>query len=131
MERLPWHDALYFVTTTLTTVGYGDVVVHSPLGKLAVLVMMAVGVVLIPLRTSQLHSQMVNQRVLAGARRPGGPAAVRWRRTPAPRAWAHALQPPSSRLAQAHHSCVSTLSLPPRQAPCPTAAGRLCCCPRG
>ena len=32
IERMPWHDALYFVTTTLTTVGYGDVVVTSSLG---------------------------------------------------------------------------------------------------
>ncbi len=33
VERLPWHDALYFVTTTLTTVGYGDVVVRSMAGE--------------------------------------------------------------------------------------------------
>jgi hypothetical protein len=29
VERIPFHDALYFVTTTLTTVGFGDVVVVS------------------------------------------------------------------------------------------------------
>lgn len=29
---MPFHDALYFVTTTLTTVGYGDVVVKSAHG---------------------------------------------------------------------------------------------------
>lgn len=33
MERMPWHDALYFVTSTLTTVGYGDVVMKSSLGE--------------------------------------------------------------------------------------------------
>jgi hypothetical protein len=33
MEKIPWHDALYFVTTTLTTVGYGDVVVKSNMGE--------------------------------------------------------------------------------------------------
>ena len=32
VERLPWHDALYFVTTTLTTVGFGDVVCKTPIG---------------------------------------------------------------------------------------------------
>ena len=32
MERIPWHDSLYFVTSTLTTVGYGDVVVKSSMG---------------------------------------------------------------------------------------------------
>ncbi len=30
VERIPFFDALYFVTTTLTTVGYGDVVAVSP-----------------------------------------------------------------------------------------------------
>lgn len=29
---MPFHDAVYFVTTTLTTVGYGDVVVKSSVG---------------------------------------------------------------------------------------------------
>jgi hypothetical protein len=33
IEKMPWHDALYFVTTTLTTVGYGDVVVKSSVGE--------------------------------------------------------------------------------------------------
>lgn len=33
MEKLPWHDALYFVGSTLTTVGYGDVVVRSSMGE--------------------------------------------------------------------------------------------------
>lgn len=121
MEKLPWHDALYFVGSTLTTVGYGDVVVKSsagacvlrgqnrmnlclhawfkgvqvdhicctssygcvstrllwscallvlicavmrvclpcpPAGRLFVLVMMLVGVVLIPVRASQLYSRL-------------------------------------------------------------------------
>lgn len=31
-ERMPWHEALYFVTTTLTTVGFGDVVVRTAPG---------------------------------------------------------------------------------------------------
>lgn len=33
MEKMPWHDALYFVGSTLTTVGYGDVVVTSSIGR--------------------------------------------------------------------------------------------------
>jgi len=33
MEKMVWHDALYFVASTLTTVGYGDVVVKSSMGK--------------------------------------------------------------------------------------------------
>lgn len=67
VERIPFFDALYFVTTTLTTVGYGDVVVVSPLGKAAVLAMILVGVVLIPVQTSQLYSQLTARRLTLGA----------------------------------------------------------------
>ena len=66
VERIPFHDALYFVTTTLTTVGYGDVVVRSTVGKLAVLVMIFVGIVLIPVQTSQLYQQLTARRVTLG-----------------------------------------------------------------
>jgi len=66
VERIPFFDALYFVTTTLTTVGYGDVVVSSTLGKAAVLAMICVGVVLIPVQTSQLYSQLTARRVTLG-----------------------------------------------------------------
>lgn len=76
VERLPWHDALYFVTTTLTTVGYGDVVVRSMAGRLIVLVFMAVGVVLIPVRTSQLWGQLASRRITAGTLRPGRPVVL-------------------------------------------------------
>jgi hypothetical protein len=33
IEKMPFHDAVYFITTTLTTVGYGDVVVKSSIGE--------------------------------------------------------------------------------------------------
>ena len=66
VERIPFFDALYFVTTTLTTVGYGDVVAISPLGKAAVLAMILVGVVLIPVQTSQLYSQLTARRLTLG-----------------------------------------------------------------
>ena len=33
VERIHWHKALYFVTTTMTTVGYGDVVMQTDLGE--------------------------------------------------------------------------------------------------
>lgn len=69
VERIPFHDALYFVTTTLTTVGFGDVVAISAIGKFAVLAMILVGVVLIPVQTSQLYAQLTARRVTLGARR--------------------------------------------------------------
>ena len=65
-ERVPWHQALYFVTTTLTTVGYGDMVPTTTLGKVAVLTMICVGVVVIPVQTSQVYSQLTARRVTLG-----------------------------------------------------------------
>ncbi|GLI58482.1 hypothetical protein VaNZ11_000187 [Volvox africanus] len=76
VERLSWHDALYFVTTTLTTVGYGDVVVKTMAGRLIVLVFMAVGMVLIPVRTSQLWAQLASRRLTAGTLAPGRPVVL-------------------------------------------------------
>ena len=65
-ERIPFHDALYFVTTTLSTVGFGDIVVSSPPGKMATLAMILVGLVIIPVQTSQLYSQLAARRVSLG-----------------------------------------------------------------
>lgn len=83
VERIPWHEALWFVTTTLTTgmlrraqlhpylmpatVGFGDVVVRSTLGRMVVLALILVGVVLIPVQAGQLYSQLAARRVLLGA----------------------------------------------------------------
>lgn len=66
VERIPFHDALYFVTTTLSTVGFGDIVVSSAPGKMATLGMIFVGLVIIPVQTSQLYTQLAARRVALG-----------------------------------------------------------------
>ena len=53
-------------------VGYGDVVALSPWGRMAVLAMISVGVVLIPVQTSQLYSQLTARRSIQG-RAPASP----------------------------------------------------------
>eukprot|EP00210_Caulerpa_lentillifera_P002585 g2479.t1 len=63
---MPWHNALYFVTVTLTTVGYGDVVVTTAMGKVAVLTLMALGVVLIPVRATQVYEELTARRTIIG-----------------------------------------------------------------
>ena len=70
------------MTTTLTTVGYGDVVAVSPLGKAAVLGMICVGVVLIPVQTSQLYAQLTARRVTLGALPRAPPASTAWQMLP-------------------------------------------------
>ena len=66
VERVPWHTALYFTVTTLTTVGFGDVVVTSLVGRIAVVAMICVGIVVIPVQTSQLYSQLSSRPVILG-----------------------------------------------------------------
>lgn len=50
----------------VNTVGFGDVVVRSTLGRMVVLALILVGVVLIPVQAGQLYSQLAARRVLLG-----------------------------------------------------------------
>ncbi len=44
VEGFRWLDALYFSVTTLTTVGYGDFVPHTDIGKIFTIVYILVGI---------------------------------------------------------------------------------------
>ena len=66
VEKIPWHDALYFSSTTLTTVGFGDVVPRTILGKLAIICVVLVGVVAIPVRASQVYQFLMMRRSMHG-----------------------------------------------------------------
>lgn len=65
-EKIPWHVALYFVVTTFTTVGYGDVVVKSAVGRIIVVIMMIAAVMIIPVRATQMYREVANRRVTQG-----------------------------------------------------------------
>jgi voltage-gated potassium channel len=43
-EKFSWIDAYYFSVVTLTTVGYGDIVVHTNFGKIFVTFYIFIGV---------------------------------------------------------------------------------------
>jgi voltage-gated potassium channel len=55
-------DALWWAVTTVTTVGYGDVVPTNTAGRVVAAVLMLVGLGLIPLITSVVVSILVSQR---------------------------------------------------------------------
>ncbi|EFN56237.1 hypothetical protein CHLNCDRAFT_51907 [Chlorella variabilis] len=63
VEKMPFHQALYMVVTTLTTVGFGDVVPHSLLGKAVVIATISIGVVMIPVQAAQLYAEFTARRV--------------------------------------------------------------------
>ena len=43
-EGWAWEDSIYFTTSTITTVGYGDMVPHSYYGRLATIPLMWIGI---------------------------------------------------------------------------------------
>jgi voltage-gated potassium channel len=55
-------DALWWAVSTVTTVGYGDVVPTSASGRLAGVLLMLTGIALIPVITSVTVSILVSQR---------------------------------------------------------------------
>ncbi|GAB4817363.1 hypothetical protein N2152v2_004409 [Parachlorella kessleri] len=66
VERMPFHQAMYFVLITLTTVGYGDVVATTFLGKAVVLATICLGVVAIPVQAAQVYAELSARRVVLG-----------------------------------------------------------------
>jgi voltage-gated potassium channel Kch len=55
-------DALWWAVSTVSTVGYGDVVPESAAGRIVGSILMLVGLALIPLITSTVVSILVSQR---------------------------------------------------------------------
>lgn len=55
-------DALWWAVSTVTTVGYGDVIPESPGGRVVATALMLTGLGLIPLITSVVVSILVSQR---------------------------------------------------------------------
>ncbi len=55
-------DALWWAVSTVSTVGYGDVVPESAAGRIVASILMLVGLALIPLITSTVVSILVSQR---------------------------------------------------------------------
>jgi ABC-type Na+ efflux pump permease subunit len=44
VEKIPFADALYFAFVTGLTIGYGDIVMHTPVGRLIALLIGFIGI---------------------------------------------------------------------------------------
>lgn len=62
IQNRTFFDALYFTVVTLTTVGYGDIIPISDLGKMVTLLMIITGAVLIPWQISGLARYFIEER---------------------------------------------------------------------
>jgi voltage-gated potassium channel len=70
VERWSWLDALYFCVITLTTIGYGDLVPHTGIGKLFTMVYILLGLgVLAVFVSSVAEHTLAEQRQRLKARR--------------------------------------------------------------
>ncbi len=61
---LSWMDSLYYVTTTLTTVGYNPPANLTEEGKLFIVVFLAVGILVIVITLGEIAERVVNRQIL-------------------------------------------------------------------
>ncbi|NLL31071.1 MAG: potassium channel family protein [Clostridiales bacterium] len=61
LEEMSFVDAVWWSFVTFTTVGYGDILIESPLGKLVAILLMTLGVGFISVTTSTMAVYIINK----------------------------------------------------------------------
>ncbi len=62
VEKFSWLDSIYFCTITLTTIGYGDIVPHTDLGKIFTIFYVLIGIGIIATFANLLIKNAVVRR---------------------------------------------------------------------
>ena len=69
VEHFGWLDSAYFCTITLTTIGYGDLVPHTALGKLFTMFYAVAGIGIIGALANTMFKNAVIRRQLKRSKR--------------------------------------------------------------
>lgn len=63
VEKLNWVDSLYFTVVTLATVGYGDIVPRTTIGKLFTVFYIVIGITIFIALAQVILAKIVSRRI--------------------------------------------------------------------
>ncbi|EGC33544.1 hypothetical protein DICPUDRAFT_98532 [Dictyostelium purpureum] len=70
IEKIKFHDSIYYAVVSLSTVGYGDITPKSVLGRMVAILMIMIALAYLPIQTSKLVSVLSATKVWNGEYRP-------------------------------------------------------------
>jgi hypothetical protein len=64
-QNLPYHSWIYFIWVTYASVGYGEIVPYSPVGRFTTMAIIGFAVVQVPMLSGELIEKITSQSVYA------------------------------------------------------------------